>query len=142
MSENKTVETNESVEKFLQTIEDEQQQKDSYVLVDIFKEVSGSSPKLWGNSILGFGNYHYKYKSGREGDWFYIGFSPRKGKLSLYVYSDTADNQKLLKSLGKYKMGKSCIYVKKLDDIDQKVLRQICSNTTRRKMDEDYQGGC
>lgn len=142
MSENKTVETNESVENFLQTIEDEQQQKDSYVLVDIFKEVSGSSPKLWGNSILGFGNYHYKYKSGREGDWFYIGFSPRKGKLSLYVYSDTADNQKLLKSLGKYKMGKSCIYVKKLEDIDQNVLRQICSNTTLRKMDEDYKGGC
>lgn len=129
MAKNKTVQTERNVSDFIDSVENEQQRIDSYRLIELLQEVSGVDPKMWGASIIGFGSYHYKYASGHEGDAALIGFSPRKSAISLYVYADTVINRNLLNSLGKYKMGKACIYVKKLVDIDAEVLRQMSKET-------------
>ncbi len=91
----------------------------------IFREITGENGKLWGPSIVGFGEYHYQYESGREGDWMRNGFSPRKQNLSLYIMAGFNKRGKLLEKLGKYKTGKGCLYINKLEDVDEKVLREL-----------------
>jgi hypothetical protein len=100
---------------------------------------SGFEPKMWGPSIVGFGKYHYKYASGHEGDSCILGFSPRKAAISLYVFMPSKENEVLLTKLGNYKMGKSCIYIKKLSDIDLKILEKICLSTINYIKENDYQ---
>lgn len=131
MAEIKTKQTDEDVTTFINTFADtEQKRKDSFELVKIIQDFSGFEPKMWGPSIIGFGSYHYKStRSTQEGDWPILGFSPRKAAISLYVYSGVPEHAHLLEGLGKFKMGKACIYVKKLSDIDQEVLKKIMQAT-------------
>ena len=107
-------------------VDNDQKKADSLRLVALMREWSGSEPKMWGPTIIGFGSYHYKYASGHEGDAPIIGFSPRKAAFSLYVFSPTEESKKLLGVLGKFKMGKACIYVKKLSDINISTLEKLC----------------
>jgi hypothetical protein len=124
---NKTNETEIIVNDFLDSFVDNEQKKaDSHKLIELMRSWSGFEPKMWGPTIIGFGSYHYKYASGHEGDAPIIAFSPRKAEFSLYVYSPCEENDLLLKELGKFKMGKSCIYVKKLADINLEVLEKMC----------------
>lgn len=130
MAETKTRPTGESVGAFLASVEDAQKRQDSHRLVELMSKVTGEAPKLWGPSIVGFGSYHYKYASGREGDSSLTGFSPRKTEFSIYLmggYSDeeTEARDALLAKLGKHRMGKGCLYVKRLDDIDMGVLEKL-----------------
>lgn len=133
MAKNKTNETDADVLAFLEDfVESEQKKKESLQLIGLMRQWSGFEPKMWGPSIIGFGRYHYKYASGHEGDMPLIGFSPRKAAFSLYVYTPTAESDALLKNLGKFKMGKSCIYVNKLSDIHIDVLEKLCREAIRR----------
>lgn len=130
MAKTKTTYTGQSIDDFLSSfVENEQKKKDSYELIKLMQEWSGAEARMWGPSIIGFGNYHYKYASGHEGDAPVIAFSPRKAAFSLYVYSNTLKSQDLVTSLGKFKMAKSCIYVKKLADIDVTVLEALCKDS-------------
>lgn len=127
MAKNKTTETKVSVTDFINSwVDNEQKREDSFQFIKLLSKWSGFKPKMWGPTIIGFGSYHYKYASGHEGDAPLLGFSPRKAAFSLYVYSPTEENKKLLKDLGKFKITKSCIYVKKLADLDLKVLEKLC----------------
>ncbi|MDF3026100.1 MAG: hypothetical protein K0S23_407 [Fluviicola sp.] len=120
MAKTKTAETTKDVFEFIQEFtESEQKRQDSYELVKLMEKISGHKAKMWGPSIIGFGSYHYKYASGHEGDAPLLGFSPRKAAISLYVYTGLPEHEYLLKDLGKYKIGKVCIYIKKLSDIDR-----------------------
>lgn len=123
-NENKTKPTDNKVSDFLKTL-DKQQQTDSKILIDIMGEVSGESPVMWGSSIVGFGSYHYKSKSGREGDWMRIGFSPRKGKVSLYITYDASQYTDILDQMGKYDIGKGCIYLKTIEPLDRSLLEKL-----------------
>lgn len=125
MAEQKTKPTDVSVNDFIDKVDSEQVRDDCRTLVKMMKKVTGSPPKMWGPSIIGFGQYHYKYESGHEGDSCLAGFSPRKGNLTVYVMGDFANKESLLKKLGKYKMSKACIYIKKLADVDMDVLEKI-----------------
>lgn len=125
MAELKTKVTDESVARFLDSIEDNKRQQDACRVLTIMKELTKAEPKMWGPSIVGFGTYHYKYDSGREGDWFVTGFSPRKQALTLYIMAGFSQYDALMSKLGKYKTGKSCLYVKKLEDINEEVLREL-----------------
>ncbi|MFN0085568.1 MAG: DUF1801 domain-containing protein [Blastocatellia bacterium] len=125
MAELKTKRNEASVEEFLNQIPDEKQRRDSFTILEIMKKVTGKKPEMWGPSIIGFGTYHLKYESGRELDWFLTGFSPRKQNLTLYLMTGFHRYPELMGKLGKYKTGKSCLYVKKLEDIDLKVLKQL-----------------
>ena len=127
----KTQQTNASVEDFINSVADtEQKRKDSFELLKLMQNFTGYQPKMWGPSIIGFGSYHYKSeKSRQEGDWPLVGFSPRKAAISLYVYTGGAKQEDLLKDLGKFKMGKACIYIKKLSDINRDVLKIIMKET-------------
>ena len=130
MAQNKTTYTDADVMEFiLSTVDSEQKRKDSLTLIELLQAWSGEKPKMWGPSIIGFGNYHYKYASGHGGDAPIVGFSPRKSAISLYVFSDTEKSRQLLTQLGKYKMGKACIYIKKLSDIQIPVLQQLCEES-------------
>ncbi|HNQ27127.1 MAG TPA: DUF1801 domain-containing protein [Aquaticitalea sp.] len=133
MAKNKTQTTDANVEDFIITFADtEQKKQDSFELIELMKSISGHEPKMHGTSIVGFGNYHYKYDSGHEGDAPLIGFSPRKSAISLYVftgYLGHPEQEGLLKDLGKFKMGKACIYVNKLSDINQDVLKKLMKST-------------
>ena len=131
MTKPKTKSTSASVENFLNSVEDEPKRDDSFALLKIFKEVSGEEAKMWGPSIVGFGTYHYKYPTGTEGDWMLTGFSPRKQALTLYIMAGFSKYDDLLSKLGKYKTGKSCLYIKKLDDVDEEVLRKLIDNSIR-----------
>ena len=125
MSENKTKPTDASVAEFIQNA-DPKKVEDSFKLVEIMERLSGEKAQMWGPSIIGFGEYHYKYESGREGDMCKIGFSPRNAKFSLYVHHYDNDEQlKLIEKLGKYKLSKGCLYVNKLDDINLDVLEEL-----------------
>lgn len=122
----KTKETTASVENFINSVPDEQKRKDSYVLWEMMKKASGEEAKMWGGSLIGFGNKRYKSPaSGREVDWFLIGFSPRKANLSLYLMINHQANAAAIEKLGKYKTAGGCIYVNKLDDIELKVLKGL-----------------
>ncbi|REJ79016.1 MAG: DUF1801 domain-containing protein [Acidobacteria bacterium] len=125
MAELKTKPNDASVEEFINGISDETKQEDSRILVKIFSEITGDEPKMWGPSIIGFGTYHYKYASGREGDWMRTGFSPRKQSLTLYIMDGFDKYDELLSQLGKHKTGKSCLYVNRLSDVDGEVLREL-----------------
>ena len=131
MAEIKTKQTNADVLEFINTIADtEQKRKDSYELVKIMLDFTGFEPKMWGPSIIGFGSFHYKSdRSRQEGDWPLVGFSPRKAAISLYVYSGIPEHAYLLENLGKYKLGKACIYIKKLSDINQDELKNLMKET-------------
>lgn len=131
MAELKTKPTNADVHEFINSFSDtEQKRKDSFELVNLMQECTGYEPKMWGPSIIGFGSYHYKYeRSKQEGDWPLVGFSPRKAAISLYVYTGSPQHGHLLKNLGKFKMGKACLYVKKLSDIDQNELKNLIKET-------------
>ena len=127
MAKTKTTYTEVDVNDFVKSyVENEQKRDDSYLLIKCMSEWSGFEPKMWGPTIIGFGNYHYKYESGHEGDAPIIGFSPRKPAFSLYVFSPTEKSKKLVDSLGKFKMTKGCIYVKKVSDISLPVLKKLC----------------
>lgn len=127
MAKTKTVFTEVKVSDFIESFVDSEQKKaDSYQLIELMQQWSGFEAKMWGPSIIGFGSYHYKYASGHEGDAPIISFSPRKAAFSLYVYSPTEESKALVANLGKFKMAKSCIYVKKLADIHLDVLEQLC----------------
>ncbi|MFT3747127.1 MAG: DUF1801 domain-containing protein [Agriterribacter sp.] len=129
MAKNKTTETDKSVIDFITKSADTgQKQKDSFELLELMEKASGFKPKMWGPSIIGFGSYHYKYDSGHEGDAPLIGFSPRKAAISLYVFTGAKEHEHLLKDLGKFKMGKACIYVKQLSDINTKSLTALMKN--------------
>ncbi|KOS06042.1 hypothetical protein AM493_08315 [Flavobacterium akiainvivens] len=130
MAKNKTTETEINVTDFINSYVDNDLKKaDSFKLIELMQSWTGFEPKMWGPTIIGFGSYHYKYASGHEGDAPMLGFSPRKAEFSLYVYSPVAGSEQLLDSLGKFKMGKACIYVKKLSDINIDVLEKICKIT-------------
>lgn len=127
---NKTTYTEVDVTEFINSyVDDNQKKADSFQLIELMAKWSGFESKMWGPTIIGFGNYHYKYASGHEGDAPIIGFSPRKAEFSLYVYSPTEESKKLLDDLGKFKMGKACIYVKKLSDINISTLEKLCRNS-------------
>ena len=121
----KTVKNEASVGKFLDAVGDERKRADSYTLVDLMRGITGEDPAMWGPSIVGFGSYHYRYESGREGDMCLTGFSPRKQALTIYIMSGFSEHRALMDKLGKYKTGKSCLYVKRLEDIDTEVLEQL-----------------
>ncbi len=132
MAKNKTAETNKNVKDFINEFADSEQKKaDSFKLMDLMKNISGYEARMWGPSIIGFGKYHYKYASGHEGDAPLIGFSPRKAAISLYVFTGLGEHKHLLDGLGKFKMGKSCMYVKRLSDIDQEKLKTIMKETLK-----------
>lgn len=142
MAKNKTVETNENVTQFINSFADtEQKKQDSFKLIEIMQGITKQNPKMWGSSIIGFGSYHYKYASGHEGDAPLIGFSPRKAAISLYVYMGLKEHEYMLADLGKFKMGKACIYVKKLSDINEKALVKI-ANATIAYIEEHHECGC
>ncbi len=125
MDEVKTKSTEASVSIILSAIDDQQAREDSIILIKLMKQLTGEPPIMWGPAIIGFGRYHYKYESGREGDICMTGFSPGKGKLSLYVLSGFEGQEELLSKLGKHKTGKVCLYVKRLDDINLDILKEI-----------------
>ena len=133
MAEIKTKQTDADVHEFINSFANtEQKRKDSFELIKLMQKITGFEPKMWGPSIIGFGSYHYKSdRSSQEGDWPLIGFSPRKAAISLYVYTGNPKHEHLLKNLGKFKMGKACIYIKKLSDIDQNELKNLIKETIK-----------
>ncbi len=132
MAELKTRPTNASVTDFLNTVADERKRHDSYMIVEIMQEITQAKPVMWGDSIIGFGSYHYKYASGQEGDWPVVGFSPRKQNLTLYLTYGVDAYDELLSKLGKHKLGKSCLYIKKLDDLDMPTLKELIRLSVER----------
>jgi hypothetical protein len=130
MSTLKTQPSENDVHAFLSTVEDEKKRKDSLFLLDFIAQHTGEKPVMWGKSIIGYGSYHYKYASGREGDWMLTGFSPRKTSLTIYIMSGFDKYDELMGQLGKYKTGKSCLYVKKLEDIDLDILAELIKKST------------
>lgn len=131
MAELKTKQNNADINEFVNSFADtEEKRKDSFELIKLMRDFTGHEPKMWGSSIIGFGSYHYKSdRSRQEGDWLLVGFSPRKAAISLYVYTGAKEHEQLLEGLGKFKMGKACIYIKKLSDINLDALRQIMKAT-------------
>ena len=131
MAELKTKQTDESVTEFLNGVPDEKKRQDSFAILELMTEVTGAEPRMWGESIVGFGSYHYRYASGREGDWFVTGFSPRKQNLTLYIMAGFDNYDHLLQNLGKHKTGKSCLYIKRLEDVDLDTLRELVSQSVQ-----------
>ena len=131
MKENKTQKTNENAALFLSSIEEEQKREDCRSLLEMMQEITQAPPNMWGTSIVGFGEYHYKYKSGREGDWFLTGFAPRKQALTLYLMCDLSHDGLDFNGLGKYKKGKGCLYIKRLSDVDKDVLKRIIKDSIK-----------
>lgn len=140
MSELKTKPNHGDVESFIASVEPEQKRDDSRALLKMMQEITREEPVLWGPSIIGFGNYHYVYESGREGDWFLTGFSPRKQALTIYLMGSYGFDNPLMDKLGKHKTGKGCLYVKKLDDVDEKVLKELIEKSIEalKKRYADY----
>ncbi len=131
MAELKTKQTSADVIEFVNAFADtEQKRKDSIELIKLMSDFTGFEPRMWGSTMIGFGSYHYKSdRSRQEGDWPLVGFSPRKAAISLYVYTGAPEHEYLLEGLGKFKMGKACIYIKKLSDINQEALRKLMKET-------------
>lgn len=125
MYEMKTKINDQPVEAFLNGVEDLKKREDSFAILDMMAEITGQPPRMWGDSLVGFGKYQYKYASGHQGEWFLTGFSPRKQNISLYIMSGFDEYDGLMTKLGKYKTGKSCLYIKKLEDVNQGVLREL-----------------
>jgi hypothetical protein len=134
LAEIKTKQTTDSVVDFINAIPEEQKRKDSFVIMEMLKSATGEEPKLWGSSIIGFGNKRYKSPAtGREVDWFIIGFSPRKANLTLYLVSGLKQHETALKKLGKHKTGGGCLYINKLEDVDLKVLKGMIGVSLKQK---------
>lgn len=133
MNQNNTKPTKVSFEEYLGFIEDEARRKDCNALAQLMTKATKQPPAMWGPSIVGFGSYHYKYESGREGDMCLVGFASRKGEISLYGLTDAADAQGQLAKLGKYKAGKGCLYIKTLADVDQKILEKLVASAAAEK---------
>jgi hypothetical protein len=129
MAENKTQKTGASVSKFLASIKDETRRKDSAALSSLMKKVTGAKPEMWGPGMVGFGSFHYKSDSGREGDFFLVGFAPRKTALTLYLVGGFPGFDKLLKKLGKHKLSGSCLHIKRLEDVDKGVLEDLIARS-------------
>ena len=129
MAELKTKPNEQSVKDFLGGIADEKRRQDCFTVLELMKKVTEQEPKMWGAGIVGFGNYKYKYESGREGVWFITGFSPRKQNLTLYIMSGFTRYNELLAKLGKHKTGKSCLHINKLEDINLSVLEEMIKNS-------------
>ncbi|TQS93621.1 DUF1801 domain-containing protein [Arthrobacter sp. TS-15] len=136
MAENKTQPTDVSVEKFLAAVEHPKRREDGFELLEMMRDITGQEAVMWGPSIVGFGSYHYKYESGREGDSAAVGFSPRKTNLALYGLTYGPDADRLLPELGKHKTGAACLYVNKLDDVDRDVLAQMIRTGYKHVMEE------
>jgi hypothetical protein len=131
VAELKTQPTNKSVKDFIDGIADDTKRRDCRTIMKIMKKVTKARPKMWGTSIVGYGSYHYKYASGRQGDWFTAGFSPRAQSLTLYIMSGFRGHDALMKKLGKHTTGKSCLYIKRLDEIDLDVLEELIERSVR-----------
>ena len=129
MAELKTKSNNDSVLAFLSALPDEKRRQDCYALLELMRKTTGEEPRMWGDSVVGFGDYHYKYASGREGDWFRVGFSPRKQNLTLYFSTYLEFHSDLLSQLGKFKTGKGCLYIKQLEDVDLKILETLIARS-------------
>jgi len=123
--EQKTKQTDQSVIEFIEAVDSPKKREDAYQLLKIFEETSGFEAKMWGPSIIGFGSYHYKYKSGHEGDAPFVGFSPRKAKISLYFATGDTEREKILERFGKHTSGKACVYINKLADVEEEVLKEL-----------------
>ncbi|AKE52161.1 DUF1801 domain-containing protein [Kangiella geojedonensis] len=139
-ADNKTKPTQQSVTDFLNQVEHKQKRTDSFAILEMMKAQTGLEPKMWGDSIIGFGDYRYKYASGREGDWFLVGFSPRKQNLTLYIMAGINQYPELLKKLGKHKTSKACLYINKLADVDTSVLEDIIKKSAQYTA--KHQSGC
>ena len=136
-AEVKTKVNEASVEGFLNSVADEQARKDCFEILKMMKQATKEEPKMWGASIVGFGSYHYKGASGREGDWMLIGFSPRKQNLTLYLMHGFEVHKDLLKKLGKHKTSMGCLYIKNLDDVDKIVLKELVTESVKRMKSQD-----
>ena len=132
MADLKTKPNNASVGAFLKAVDDETKLKDCHRIIEIMQQITGHPPKMWGSGIIGFGSYHYVYESGREGDWPLTGFSPGKQNISLYIMSGFGDYEKQLANLGKHKTGKACLYVKKLEDINTSILKEMIEESVQK----------
>lgn len=137
MTELKTKPTNKSIDDFLKKVENPTKREDSLRILELMKEITQEKPVMWGDSIVGFGSYRYKYASGREGDWPLVGFSPRKQNLTLYIMSGFEKYEKLLENLGKFKTGKSCLYINKLKDVDIHILKELILESVEHMKKED-----
>ena len=140
MAEVKTKRTGASVRAFLDAVEDPQQRADVKKIAAMMRAATGEQPKMWGPSIVGYGSYHFRYASGREGDWFLTGFSPRKQNISVYIMPGFSSFERQLGKLGKYKTGKSCLYIRRLADVDEKVLGRLIDQSVSH-MRKKYAGG-
>ena len=136
MAELKTKPTKQSVKAFLSKVADDTRQKDCQIVLDLMADVTQAKPEMWGDSIVGFGRYRYKYASGREGEWMVTGFSPRKSDLTLYLMGGFDSEPELMTHLGKYKIGKSCLYIRKLADVDLKTLRKLVKSSVEKLADQ------
>ncbi len=134
MVELKTKQTDQSVEQFLNSVQDVKRRQDCFTILEMMKKVTGFEPKMWGTSMIGFGNYHYKYASGHEGDMFLAGFSPRKQELTLYIGGGLQRYEGVMKNLGKYRAGKGCLYIKKVEDIDLPVLEELVKQSVAHQL--------
>ena len=135
MAELKTKPTQASVKEFLNQIPDKERRDDCFAVAKMMEEITGDKPKMWGPSIVGFGTYHYKYESGREGDWPKTGFSPRKKDLTLYIMMGFEKQTELMKQLGKHSTGKSCLYIKRLSDIHIPTLKKLIKSCVEKPKD-------
>ena len=131
MAANKTVKTNASVTDFVKSIENPQMRADARKVASMMRRATGKRAKMWGSSIVGYGTYHYKYDSGREGDFMVTGYSPRKQALTVYIMPGFSKFGPLMKKLGKYKTGKSCRYIKRLSDVDEQVLEKLIEGSVK-----------
>lgn len=131
MAENKTQKTGASVGDFVKSIDDPQMRRDARKVASIMRRVTGKRAKMWGSSIVGYGTYHYRYDSGREGDFMLTGYSPRKQALTVYIMPGFSKFGPLMKKLGKYRTGKSCLYIKRLSDVDERVLEQLIDRSVK-----------
>lgn len=131
MATNKTQKTKVSVAAFLMAIDDKRRRSDCKKVAAMMRKATGSRARMWGTAIVGFGSYHYKYASGREGDWMLVGFSPRKQNLVVYIMPGFKEFGVLMKKLGKYKTGKSCLYINKLEDVDEAVLEKLIDRSIK-----------
>lgn len=132
MAENKTRENDASVQDFLNGLTNVQRRQDSYVVLEMMKKITGLEPKMWGDAIIGYGSQHYRYESGREGDMPLVAFSPRKQNLTIYITMGFVELQGLLDHLGKHKLGKVCLYINRLSEVDLKVLEEIIVRSLRQ----------
>jgi hypothetical protein len=140
MAEAKTQKNDASVEAFLNGVQHDRKRRDSFQILELMRAVTGLEPSMWGDSIVGFGTYRYKYASGREGEWPLVGFSPRKQNLTLYIMPGFDHYDGLLKDLGKFKTGKSCLYINKMEDVDREILEELVKQSVQHMIDTNQTG--